>query len=363
MPSYLIEVSTERGTERHAFTLDDDRPLGPQVTQVLEELRQRGVVLRGGRDEELGIYWSGRELDRALGPAAQGIAPSRPVELRMRERTVAAVPAERRLPRGVLASAAWGYAGALAAWLVSGTWTDTGAVISGYDRLDLITMLMLGGATGAAVLAGAALRRRESALLSALAGFGMGGAGALLAALIAVRLTGMVSVRGFIVARVLGWALAGGLAAPLLSLWSGFEARKVSEALVGGLLAGAVAGVACSLPGPSELWQGIAFLAFGAGVGVAACGPALWHAAAIVEGPSPRRAPGILGVREWPLPERGAVGIGRSRLAMQGGRLALYPPADGAEVDGTRVASPVFLAGGPFTLDGTPYHARVWGPA
>ncbi|HJP56943.1 MAG TPA: hypothetical protein VJ847_07955 [Gemmatimonadales bacterium] len=362
MPSYLIEVTTERGTERHAFTLDDDRPLGPQVTQVLEELRQRGVLLRGGRDDELGVYWSGRELDRALAPAAQGVSPARPVELRMRQRTAAAPPVERRLPRGVLASAAWGYAGALVAWLVSGLWTDAGPLVSDYDRLDLVTMLVLGGATGAAVLAGAALRRRESVVLTALAGFGMGGGGAFMAALLAVLLAGRVSIRGFVVARVLGWALAGGLAAPLLSLWAGFEARKVSEALVAGLMAGAVAGVAYSLPGPAELWQGFAFLAFGAGVGLAACGPALWHAAAIVDGPAPHRAPGILGVREWPIPERGAIDIGRSRLAIQGGRLALYPPPGGAEVDGVRVASPMFLPGGSFTLDGIAYHARVWGP-
>ena len=361
MPSYLIEVSTERGTERHSFTLDDDRPLGPQVTQVLEELRQRGVVLRGGRDDELGIYWSGRELDRALGPAAQGISPARPVELRMRERTAAPTPVDRRLPRGILASAAWGYAGALTAWLVSAIWRDTGGVLSDYGRVDQATMLVLGGATGAAVLAGSALRRRDSVAVAALAGFGLGAAGAFVAASVALLLTGMVSVRGFVVARVLGWALAGGLVAPVLSLWGGFEARKTSEALVSGLLAGAVAGVVYSLPGPSELWQGIACLAFGAGVGIAACGPALWHAPAIVELAPSGRAGSILRLREWPLPERGAVGIGPSRLSMQSGRLALYPPTEGADVNGERIASPVFLPEGPLMLDGNSYHVRVGG--
>lgn len=361
MPSYVFEVATEQGVQRHSFTLDDDRPLGPQITQVLEELRQRGVVLKGGRDDELTAYWSGQELDRTRRPAEQGMSPARPVELRMRERVVTAtVSADRSLPKGVLASAAWGYAGAFIAWVISGVWTDTGGVLATYARIDQATMLLLGGLVGAAVLAGAALRRRGSVFLAALAGFGLGAAGAVIAASAALLLPGMVSLRGFIVARVLGWAVAGGLTAVLLSLYGGVpDARRSSESLALGLLSGAVAGVVFALPGPSELWQALACMLFGVGVALAAEGPGLWHAAAIVEAVPTRRSAGILSLREWPVPARGAVAIGGTRLAWHAGRLALHPAASGATVDGRRVSEAMYLSAGPLALDGGSYRVRV----
>jgi hypothetical protein len=361
MPSYVFELTTEKGAERYPFTLDDDRPLGPQVTQVLEELRQRGVVLRGGRDDELAVRWHGRELDLALRPAEQGISPLRPVELRMRERVVAdVVPADRSLPKGVLAAAAWGYAGAFVAWAISGRWTDTGGVLATYARLDQATMLLLGGLVGGAVLAGSALRRRGSVLLAALAGFGLGAAGAVIAASAALLLPGMVSLRGFIVARVLGWAVAGGLTAVLLSLYGGVpDGRRSSESLVLGLLSGAVAGVIFALPGPSDLWQALACIVFGVGVALAAEGPGLWHAAAIVEAVGTGRGGGILSLREWPVPPRGIVSIGAARLAWQSGRLALHPAPSGAMVDGRRVSEAMYLSPGPLALDGGSYRVRV----
>jgi hypothetical protein len=363
MPSYVFEVATEQGVQRHSFTLDDDRPLGPQITQVLEELRQRGVVLKGSRDDELGVYWSGQELDRGRRPAEQGMSPARPVELRMRERTVTAtVPSDASLPKGVLASAAWGYAGALAAWLLAGLWTDTGSVLATYARLDQATIGLLGAIVGAAVLLGAALRTRGSLVLAAVAGLGLGAAGALIAGSGALLLAGAVSLRGFVVLRVLGWSVSAGLAALLLSLYGGApDARRTSESLALGLLAGAVAGVIFGLPGPSELWQALACLAFGAGVGVAACGPGLWHAAAIVEGAPAGRIPGILALREWPVPRRGPVTLGGVRLAWQGERLALHPAESGAMVDGRPVKQAMYLAAGPLTLDGANYRVRLPG--
>jgi hypothetical protein len=361
MPSYVFEVATEQGVQRHAFTLDDDRPLGPQITQVLEELRQRGVLLKGGRDDELAAYWSGHELDRTKRPAEQGMSPARPVELRMRERVVArTMPVDRSLPKGVLASAAWGYAGAFIAWAISGRWTDTGGILATYARLDQATMLLLGGLVGAAVLAGGALRRRGSVPLGALAGFGIGAAGAVIAASAALLLPGVVSLRGFIVARVLGWAVAGGLTALLLSLYGATpDGRRSSESLALGLLSGAVAGVVFALPGPSDLWQALACIAFGVGVALAAEGPGLWHAAAIVEAVGTGRAAGILSLREWPVPARGVVAIGGARLAWQAGRLALHPAASGATVDGRRVSEAMYLSPGPLALDGAAYRVRV----
>ena len=363
MSSYVFEVATEQGMQRHSFTLDDDRALGPQITQVLEELRQRGVILRGGRDDELGVFWSGRELDLARHASEQGVSPNRPVELRMRERAPAsAAPVEAGVPKGILASAVWGYAGGFVAWLISGLWTDTGGVLSTYARLDQATMGILGGLVGAAVLAGSAVRTRGSVALGAAAGFGMGAAGAVIAATGALLLSGMVSLRGFIVLRVLGWAVGGGLTALLVSIYSaGIDARRSSESLALGLLAGAIAGTIFGLPGPSELWQAVACLVWGGGVGVAASGPLLWHANAIVEGAPARRAGGILALREWPVDDRRPVALGHARFAWQGNRLALHPGAAGAEVGGKRVTQAVYLAEGPLSLDGGSYHVRVQG--
>jgi hypothetical protein len=363
MPSYVFEVTTEKGTERHPFTLDDDRPLGPQITQVLEELRQRGIVLRGGRDDELAVRWSGRELDLAARPAEQGMSPARPVELRMRERVIVQpVVADRHLPRGVLASLVWGYAGAFAAWLLTGLRTDIGGIVSSYARLDVMTMLVLGGLVGAAVLAGGAVRRRGSVPVAALAGFLLAGAGSALVASGAALLPSVVSLRGFVIARELGWALAGGVSALLLSLYAGVpDARRASESLALGLLTGAVSGIVFALPGPSELWQAVAFLAYGAGVGVAASGPELWHAAAIVEGSGRRRAGRLLALREWPVPRHGAVGVGASRLAWQAGRVSLHPGPSGASVNGQQVAQAIYLTPGALALDGEAYRVRVQG--
>ncbi len=363
MPSYLFELATEKGTERYPFTLDDDRALGPQVTQVLEELRQRGVVLRGGRDDELAVRWGGRELDLALRPADQGMAPAAPVELRMRERVVSqAVVADRRVPRGVFASLVWGYAGAFLAWLLTGLRADIGGIVSSYARLDVMTMLLLGGLVGTAVLVGGALRRRGSVAVAALAGFLLSGGGAALVAAGAALLPGMVSLRGFVVARELGWALAGGVSAVLLSVYAGIpDARRSSESLVLGLLAGAVAGIVFALPGPSELWQALAFLVYGSGVGVASAGPELWHAAAIVEASGRPRVGRILALREWPVPRTGAVGLGTSRLAWQDGRLALHPGPSGASMNGQQVAQAIYLPAGPLALDGETYRIRVQG--
>ncbi len=362
MPSYVFEVATERGTERYPFTLDDDRALGPQITQVLEELRQRGVILKGGGDDELAAFWGGGELDLTRRAAEQAMSPARPIELRMRQRSAPArtQPADATLPKGVLASAAWGYAGAFAAWVIISRWTDTGAVITDYVRLDQATMLTLGALVGASALAGMALRQRRSVPLGFLIGLCLASAGAGIAASLALLLPAVVSPRGFIVARVLGWALCGGLAAALLSLYGAvMDLRGSAESLALGLVAGAVAGVVFTLPGPSDLWQAVAFMAFGSGVAVAACAPALWHAAAIVEWAGGRRRAGVLSLREWPVPDRGAVALAASRLAWHDGRVALHPAPSGASVDGLAVTQPVYLSEGPLSLDGVSYRLRV----
>ncbi|MEO8225883.1 MAG: hypothetical protein ABI637_00540 [Gemmatimonadota bacterium] len=359
----MVEVSTERGTERHPFTLDDDRALRPQVVQVLEELRQRGVVLKGNRDDELGAYWGGQQLDQSLRLSELGLSPSRPLELRMRVREAARPSAtiDRSLPRGVLASLVLGYTGALAAWLISGVWTDTNSFVSSYLRLDQATVFLLGGLVGAAVLGGAALRTRGAALLAVAAGVVLGGAGALLGASAVLFIPGAETVRGFILARVAGWALAGGMTSLLLACYATrFDLRRLAESFVVGVLAGGMSGVVFALPGPSEFWQAMAFCVFGAGVGVGACGPALWRSAAIVEVWGKTRVPGILSLREWPVAEGGAIALDGMTVACPEGQAALYPPPGGVMVGGHKTEAPIFLSGAHGVAAGTTnYYVRT----
>ena len=92
MPAYSFDFATADGAQRVAFTLDDDRPLAPQLFQILEELRQRGLVIRGGPDEEIGAFWNGVDLDQARTPQELGLSPARQIELRMRPPPAKAAP-------------------------------------------------------------------------------------------------------------------------------------------------------------------------------------------------------------------------------------------------------------------------------
>jgi hypothetical protein len=361
MPSYLFDVTTETGVERHSFTLDDDRPLGPQVTQVLEELRLRGVILRGSHDDDLAVIAGGRELNLAQRPAELGMTPARPVELRMRERAIDAI-ADRSLPRGVVASSVMGYIGGFVAWILVSFWTDTVGIISTYARLDVATMLVLGAVVGAAVLGGVALRTRGAILLGIVAGLLLGATGAAVAAALTVGMPSVESVRGFLLIRFLGWAIGGLCTATLLALYARPLAwRRIGESALLGLLAGAVGGALFALPGPSELWQGLSFVSFGTGIGFAVGGPLLWNARAVIEAaPTSGLVPNVLSLREWPVHEGSAIALGQAQVACQAGQLALYPPPGGAQLDGRSINQPAFVAGsGRLTVAGSRYRIRV----
>ena len=85
MPAYSFDFATADGAQRVAFTLDDDRPLAPQLFQILEELRQRGLVIRGGPGEEIGAFWNGVDLDQARTlhlDSQSWLVPARPARAR-----------------------------------------------------------------------------------------------------------------------------------------------------------------------------------------------------------------------------------------------------------------------------------------
>lgn len=343
MPSYWFDVAATSGVQRVAFSIDHDRPLGPQVTQVLEELRQRGVVLQGGRDDELGVYWNGRALDLRALPTALGIAPDRPIELRMREREQM-VAASNALPRSIVAATLLGYAAGVLAWAAVSLANLPAHFTSDYARLDQITMLLIGMIVGGVTLGGVALRTRGVVLLGVVLGIALGGVGALGGTSVALLIPAGASVRAFVLARVVSWALAGGGCTLLLTIYlRPLVVRRVVESVVIGGVGGALGGVVFVLPGPSDLWQAVAIALFGAGIAIAVCGPALWHALATVEVVASRGRVGMLTLREWPVHNDAPIELGALRVAAQAGRVALYPPPNGADVDGRAVHAAIFV--------------------
>jgi hypothetical protein len=345
MPSYLVDVTTPHGSERLPFTIDHDRALGPQITQVIEELRQRNIVLRGGRDDELGVYWMGRELDMHQHPSALGINPGSPIELRMREARAPAAAGDTSLPRGVTAAAILGYVAGAIAWIVITVLWVPGRLTTEYNHLDQITMALVGGIVGAFTLGGTALRSRGVVALGIVAGVLLGGAGSALGASLALQVAGGVSLRGFVVARVVGWGLAEGVAAVALECYQlPVTGRRWMETLAIGLIGGAACGVIFVLPGPSDLWQGLACVVFGVTLSVAVVGPSLWGAMAIVElQPIRRLVPGILGLREWAIHDNASIDVDLVKLGCQQQRVAVYPAATGATLDGHELRQPAFI--------------------
>ncbi len=358
MPAYAVEFTTERGLQRTQFTLDDDRPLGPQVRQILEELRGTGVVISGAAEDELSVVWGGRDLDTAQAPQALGISPQRTIELHMKRRARAAkVPALAPfVPKGAYAAAVSGMSGALLAWLIVSTITDLSDALPTYARLDLAVGGMLGALAGAFISAGDALRTRASVPLGALFGFALGlvggvaggAAGAGLGGVLAPRLT----ASGFSVVRIVAWAVLGAAIGLTLGMrWWQSDERRTADGAGYGALAGVIAGAVYSLPGPSEFWQALAFAIVGAGIGAGVCAPSLRRSVAILElerNGSTRI--GLTRLREWGLSSGAEVSLERdgspvASIVCEATRCRIVPAAGGGGVlvAGKSVSAPTEL--------------------
>lgn len=367
MPAFAVEFMTGEGPRRGQFTLDPERELGPQVRQVLEELRQHGTVIAGGPGDELAVLWNGRDLDLGATPAALGVSPQRALEIRMRPAPRAA-PAPgpavspvriRRFTRGAYACILTGMAGGLLGWGACAWVRDLGPLLSDYPRLDLFTATVLGLCVGAAVLAGAARRRQERAFAAALLGLLLGAAGGAGGAALGRGAQAFVAdgAEGFRAGRVAAWTVLGCVLALALALR---ERRGgpgvVAEAAGWGTGGGLLAGLAFSLSGPGDFWQALAFAVLGAAVGAGMGLPAVRRAAGVIEVETVAgREPGLLGHREWALAEgarirvRGA-GPGRTNalVALADGRCWVGPAGQGETVvvSGRPLADPAELRDG-----------------
>ncbi|HEY0015354.1 MAG TPA: FHA domain-containing protein [Longimicrobium sp.] len=367
MPAFAVEFLTAEGPRRAQFTLDPERELGPQVRQVLEELRQHGVVIAGGPEDELAVVWNGRELDTGATPAALGVTPQRALEIRMRPRVrpapappPAAVPVRiRRFTRGACAGILTGMAGGLLGWGASAWVRDLGPLLSTYARLDTFVGAVLGAIVGATVLGGAALRRQERVLPAAVLGVLLGIAGGAGGAALGLAASGLAAegASGFRAGRVLAWTVLGAVLAAAVALGGARRTpRPVAEAAAWGALGGVAGGVAFSFSGPGDFWQALAFALVGAAAGGGVSWPAVRRAAGVIETESVAgREPGLLGHREWALADgarvhvRGA-GPGRTDavVALADGRCWIGPVMQGEAVvvGGRTLAEPAELRDG-----------------
>jgi hypothetical protein len=362
MPAYAIEFTTERGPQRFPFTLDDDRALAPQLAQILEELRQRGMVIRGGPGDEASATWNGQDLDANLSPAELGLSPIRPIEVRMRRAAPKVAPPAPEPPpqpflaKGGVAGAMAGMAGALIAWIIAGLWDDLGEVLFSYQMLDLATATLLGVLVGGAVGLADAARARRNIGIGMLLGAVLGVAGGALGGFLSVVLNGMIAndatTRGFVVFRIAAWAAVGltiGLFAGLAHVKT--DRRRVVDGLVWGLVGGLIAGLIYSLPGPADLWNAVAFMLLGLSVGAGLSGPTLQRSLAILERENPGGGPfKLFGAREVGLLATSSVNVSdggaQATVEPSQGGFVLRPRGGAVQVGGRAVGDSVRLRNG-----------------
>lgn len=353
MPAFTVEFMTGDGPRRGQFTLDPQRELGPQVRQILEELRQHELVIAGGPGDEMVVLWNGRELDPDATPAALGMTPQRALEIRMRPRARPAEPPPpsaaprarvRRFTRGAYAGILTGIAGGVLGWGASAWVRDLGPLLSTYARLDLLAGAVLGGAVGATVWGGAALRRQERVLRAASLGILLGVVGGGGGAALGLAASALVSdgATGFRAGRVLAWTVLGCVVALVLATGGRTRrgVRPVAEAAAWGALGGILAGAAYSFSGPADFWQALAFALVGAAAGGGVSWPTVRRAAGVIEVETVAgREPGLLGHREWALSDGGRIrvrGTGPGRtdavVALAEGRCWIGPATHGGSV-------------------------------
>ncbi len=249
-------------------------------------------------------------------------------------------------PRSVWAAGVLGFTAGGVAWGIAGWYPASGLPAVAYPRLDQITLWLIGSVVGAVVFGSRAHWREEATVSHTLLGGAVGGATALLVgtALIAWSHVGVL-VPSFPLMRAIAWSgTAGCVTLALASSAPGMVRRTLHSVGAYGLVGGAIAGALMAAPGPTELWQALAFVTVGTAIGVGVASSSVRGAVAVADR-VPRRGsvPGILTLREQALFEGRAIPLGGATLACQDGRLALYPPADGVVFNGRVEMGPLFL--------------------
>src|SRR5262249_32630798 len=154
--------------------------------------------------------------------------------------------------------------GAILGWGLSLLLSDLGGVIESYGALDLTALVLLGGSVGGLVLGGTGLRRGQNVALEAAAGGLLGAGAARRGGCLGCLISGAAGLdgsrQGFLVARLLVWGIAAGLLGLVLAARSVMLDRvRILEGLLFGLASGAIAAMVYSLPGPTQIWQLLAF--------------------------------------------------------------------------------------------------------
>ncbi len=282
MPGYVVEFESSFGPERRLFTLDENRALHPQLTQVLEELRQSDRVVEGGPDDTLAAYWNGEELDLTQTLATVGATTQRPLVLRMRPKPVAVAATVVRTQtvdwKRVILPSIEGAIGAVLAWFASWRLADIRLPLRTSNQVDLGVSVVLVTLIAFALFIGM-IRRNESTTRAVLPWLVLIPACGMATALGIKVMTNTPDVGQFLLGRAIAW----GVMMTLLSLLTTAPLRNaLSNRFLWAPLIGASAGIASamvySLPGPSLFLQAMAFAIAGAGVGIAAVGVPVWQA-------------------------------------------------------------------------------------
>jgi hypothetical protein len=352
MPAYVFDYITSDGPKREAFTLDDDQPVGVQVRRVLAELRERGVVLLGGRDDQLSIEWNGVQLNEELSVGALGVTAFRPIELRMRPRHAATIevrpsfragaPRTHFVPLGVISAALTGALGGACAWTAIAVIEFAEAPTQ--DRDALATLLLVGSVGLLVVLALHGLTRR---IWLGLLGIALG------APLTAAVSVGVIDVimganAPFLAHRVALFASIGGLGALMLAL----SAPHVGtlSALGESLAFGALTGICAALIGSLEslgVSGALAWPLLGAGMASSAVWPRLRRAYALCEQlPARRRLLATLTMRSHAVPHRGSLRLEEGARVERQGQDVLWAAPVALAIEGRPISGTGMVVNG-----------------
>ncbi|HEX8210562.1 MAG TPA: FHA domain-containing protein [Longimicrobium sp.] len=353
MPAYFVEFATAEGPKRLRFTLDPERSLGPQVHQILEEMRQRGLLLSGGPRDELGVYWNGADLELDRSPEALGVTPDGPLELRMRPRPSRAPaaapepPIAPYFPRSTYAAPLAGAAGALLGWLVTSMLTDLGPWLTSYRTLDLAAAALLGAGIGVGVRTAGAVRKGARMWLGAASGAAVGAVGGGVGAMMGTVLGGVLDP-GYLLLRAVLWAMVAAGVGGALGLLETSRARRALDGASFGTAAGAAGALLFTAPGPTEFWHALAFAVVGAALGSGLHTPALRRAQAVLgtDGDEGGRMT-LFHIREWALEDGRPVALpGAAVLRCDSGRCQLTPGDAPVRVAGQPLQGPHDLRNG-----------------